>query len=190
MKTLRRFLNALTLIVVAMTVMAADPLAQPPKPPLSVTNASMEEVAVNAKAPTGYVIWGTPGGLIQSDPTVAFEGKRSVKLTLKGESETFGVYQSVASTAPEGAKCRFRARVRTQDLDGQAYLMIYVYSTRPLGEPYFSATRISGTQDWTTVEAVVPAHKEGKLFQVFMLVTGTWGRVWWDNLEASVEEKP
>ena len=174
----------IVLVAAAFLMMGAAP---PAKPLLQVQNGSMEQVAANAKLPTGYVQWGDPG-LIQVDPTVAFEGKQSVKVVLSGESATVAMYQPVTHTVPEGMYCRFRVRVRTHDLDGQACLWVHRYPA-PLTDVDHYSRKISGTQDWTTLEVTVPAKKDNQ-FQVFMLTTGTWGRVWWDNLEASMEEKP
>jgi hypothetical protein len=160
-------------------------LAADEKPALLVKNPSMEETDGKSHLPAGYLP--VYQGIVQADSSVAFEGKRSVKLTLRGQFESFGFYQHVASTAPEGAPCHFRVHVRTHDLQGDVFFQIYRY---PNPEQEFkSVQKVSGTQDWTTLDAVAPAKNGGDAFMVRMMVTGSAGQVWFDNLEAWVEEK-
>ena len=153
--------------------------------PLTVKNSSMEELSDKGPMPAGYAP--VYEGLIQVDSSVAFEGRRSVKLLLRGQQETFGFYEHVASAVPEGQLCHFRVHVRTQDLRGKVFFQIYRY---PNPEQEFRSTQeVSGTQEWTTLEATAPAKKGGDAFMVRMMVSGTAGRVWFDKLEAFLEEK-
>lgn len=171
------------LVAASFLMMGAAPMD---KPLLQVQNGFMEEVAPGATLPVGYYLFGS--GLAEMDRTVTFEGKPSIKVLLRGMPEGIGIIQAVPSTVPEGKICRFRVRVRTHGLNGKAYLFIYRYPMPDSG--FMSAQQLSGTHDWTTIEALVPSKKGGDSFQVRMMVEGTMGRVWLANFEATVEEKP
>jgi hypothetical protein len=121
------------------------------------------------------------------EESVAFEGDRSVKMVLRGGHESMALIAQVPCSVPEGKVIRIRAEVRTHDLMGEAYIMIYRYPP-PLAPAFYSTRRVSGTGDWTTLEARVPAKQGGDALQIRLCVAGTRGRVWWDGLEAAVEE--
>ena len=152
---------------------------------LDVKNASMEQVPDGKSTPAHFPRF--YGGLALTDGTVAFDGKRSVKMLLRGKFESFGMYQMIRARVPVGKTCRFRVRVRTHDLAGRAYLMVYRYPA-PFKQTFRSKRKISGTNEWTALEASLPAKAGGDAFMVRMMVDGTWGRVWWDQLEGWVEE--
>ena len=169
-------------VVGAVTAALVLGAAPPDKPPLQVENGSMEKIAPGETIPAGY--YRMFDLLAAVDRTVTFEGKPTVKVLLRGLREGGGIVQAVPSTVPEGKICRFRIHVRTQDLDGNASLFIYRY---PMPDEGFASTKkLSGTNDWTTLEALVPTKKGGDSFQVRMMVDGTVGRVWFAGFEASV----
>jgi hypothetical protein len=177
--------NILAALVIAALSMGAAPTQ---KPLIDIRNGSMEEVAPGQTLPVGYYRWGD--SLAAVDRTVTFEGKPSVKVLLRGTRESAGIVQQPASTVPEGKICRFRVRVRTHRLDGHVQLIIFRY---PMPDTEYQELqppqRLSGTNDWTILEALVPAKKGGDSFQVRMMVEGTTGRAWFANFEATVEDK-
>jgi hypothetical protein len=155
------------------------------KPVFRLTNGSMEETNEERGLPAGYSALGQGHVLVEEN--VAFEGKRSVKMVLRGDYATVALVAQVPCSVPDGKTSLVRARVRTHDLRGEAYIMIYRYPP-PLAPAFYSAQRISGTTEWTTVEARVPAKKGGDALQIRLCVRGTGGRAWWDCLEAVVVE--
>ena len=154
---------------------------------IEIVNSSMEEIPKGKTFPTGYSPFGK--GIAVVDHHVAYEGSRSVKTILAGPKEMFGFVQQAPVSMPAGKQTRIRARVRTHELKGEAYLMVYRYPP-PFKGAFYSTKRLSGTNGWTQIEAVVPAKKGGNMLQIRMLVYGTTGRAWWDKLEAVVEDKP
>ena len=164
-----------------------SPAVSADKPPVVLINAGMEKVAEGKRLPTGY--HALSRGIAVVDDGVAFEGKRSIKLVPSGTRQHFGVIQQPAVHVPEGKIMRVRVRCRTHDLNGgDAFIMVYRYPP-PFKKAFYSTRRISGTNDWTVLEAEVPAKKGGVSLQIRLMVYASTGRVWWDALEVLVEDK-
>ncbi|MEW5947140.1 MAG: hypothetical protein AB1742_13165 [bacterium] len=119
---------------------------------------------------------------VSVDSEVSSEGNGSLRLDAGG-STTFLLYE-VSGVAVDEARLIYRARMRTENVIGSAYLeMICVM---PGEGEYFSRalqSSLSGTVDWTTVETPFFLQKgqTPEMVKLNVVVEGS-GTVWIDDV--------
>jgi hypothetical protein len=116
------------------------------------------------------------------DPAVSFDGRGSLRLAA-AEPTTFRVAE-LAIPPVDGVRLIYRARVRSEDVRGKAYLEMWCafpgqgeFFSRALQSP------LSGTNDWTTQETPFFLQK-GQVpsrVKLNLVVEGT-GTVWLDQV--------
>ena len=111
------------------------------------------------------------------DPAVSSDGKGSLRISADAPM-TVQLYE-VDNLNVHQAQLIYRARVRTENLDGQAYLEMWChftgkgqYFSRALHQPF------TGTTDWTTTQTPFILQKGQKpdWVSLNLVVNGTPGR--------------
>lgn len=116
------------------------------------------------------------------DPNVSSDGNGSLRISANAPM-TVQLYE-VEKLNIDKARLIYRARVRTQDLDGKAYLEMWChftgkgkYFSRALNQPF------SGTMEWSTTETTFFLQKGQKPDRVSLnLVVNGTGTVWIDDI--------
>jgi hypothetical protein len=121
---------------------------------------------------------------VELDKTISSDGHGSLKITADGP-RTVLLFET-GPIAAENARLMYQARLRTEGLEGQAYLEMWCrfpglgeFFSRGLDRP------LMGTMDWTT--AVTPFFQEkGQIDNVKLnlVITGK-GTVWIDDIRLS-----
>jgi hypothetical protein len=116
------------------------------------------------------------------DPTVTTDGRGSIKVVAEGPT-TFRVAE-IEVPSVESARLIYRARVRSEDLRGKAYLEMWCvfpgqgeFFSRALQSP------LSGTNDWTSQETpfFLKAGQIPSRVKLNLVVEGA-GTVWLDQV--------
>ena len=116
------------------------------------------------------------------DPNVSSDGNGSLRISANAPM-TVQLYE-VENLNIDKAQLIYQARVRTQDLDGQAYLEMWChftgkgqYFSRALNQPF------TGTMEWSTTETPFFLKKGQKPDRVSLnLVINGTGTVWVDDI--------
>jgi hypothetical protein len=90
---------------------------------------------------------------VSFDPDVSADGRGSLRIDTHGERTVVHI-ADVAIDAPELPRLSYRAKLRCENVNGRAYLEMWV-RVKGMGE-YFSRalhSQISGTSEWSTHEA-------------------------------------
>lgn len=119
---------------------------------------------------------------VQMDKEISSDGNGSLYITAE-DSTTVRLYET-GDIDVENAQLVYRAKLRTEDIEGQVYLEMWCqfpgkgeFFSRSLQSP------LSGTQDWTTVETPF-FLKEGENpdnVKLNVVISGT-GKVWVDDI--------
>jgi len=90
---------------------------------------------------------------VSFDPDNSADGRGSLRIEASG-GRTLVQLADVAIDAPKLPRLSYRARLRSEDVRGSAYLEMWV-SVRGKGEFFSRAlhSQLSGTNDWSTHEA-------------------------------------
>ena len=133
-----------------------------------------------------YPIAGLDGVITRSgvefDPKTTSDGNGSLRLNSKGYT-AFRLYE-IEDPDVEGAKLVYRARIRTQDVEGRVYLEMWCrfpgqgeFFSRALGAP------ITGTTEWTSQETpfVLEEGQNPSNIKLNLIVEGP-GSVWVDEI--------
>jgi hypothetical protein len=124
---------------------------------------------------------GTQSGIV-FDETISSDGKGSLKI-VADEPVTVRLYE-VEGLDIEQARLIYRAKVRTEDVDGQVVLEMWCrfpgkgeFFSRALDQP------LSGSVDWTLLEApfFLEAGQTPDLVKLNIAIEGT-GTVWVDDI--------
>lgn len=120
---------------------------------------------------------------IEVDEQVSSDGSGSLKATADAPT-TFNLYE-VTGLDVENARLIYRARVRTQDVQGRVYLEMWV-EVPGLGQ-FFSRgleQTLSGTSEWATLEApfILQEGQVADLAKLNLVVEGS-GTAWIDGIE-------
>ncbi len=119
---------------------------------------------------------------VQIDGTVSSDGKGSLRITA-GEPVVVRLFE-VDDIDVENAILVYRAKLKTENLDGKAYLEMWCHF--PGKGEFFSrglATPLTGTTDWTTEETPFFLKKGEKpdYVKLNLVINGT-GTVWIDDI--------
>lgn len=133
-----------------------------------------------------YPVENTDGVISQSgvtlDPEVTSDGNGSLRITTT-EPTTIRLYET-GDLDVEAARLTYQAKVRTEELDGDAYLEMWCQFTGK-GE-YFSRdvdSPLSGTMNWSTEETPFFLKKGENPDNVKLnLVVDGKGTVWVDDI--------
>lgn len=116
------------------------------------------------------------------DGTVSSDGNGSLKVNTEMPT-TVALYE-VSFPGVEGADLLYRAKVKTQDFGGDAYLQMQVHfpgGGEVTAQNYQNALR--GTSDWTPMETSLRLQKGQKPDSVRLnLVVNGVGTVWIDDI--------
>ena len=116
------------------------------------------------------------------DPAISSDGNGSLRISANAPV-TVQLYE-VEKLNIDKAQLIYQARLRTQDLDGQAYLEMWChfagkgqYFSRALNQPF------TGTMEWSTTETPFFLQKGQKPDRVSLnLVVNGTGTVWVDDI--------
>ena len=120
---------------------------------------------------------------VSADAEVSYDGAGSVRVDATGPT-TIRIAEVEPANA-ENATLFYRARLRTKDLEGQAYLEMWArvpgkgeFFSRALHAP------LSGTSDWVTQQTpfYLKAGQRADLIKLNLVIDGA-GTVWVDDLE-------
>jgi hypothetical protein len=123
----------------------------------------------------------TQSGIV-FDETISSDGKGSLKI-VADEPVTVRLYE-VEGLDIEQVRLIYRAKVRTEDVDGQVFLEMWCrfpgkgeFFSRALDQP------LSGSVNWTTLEApfFLEAGQTPDLVKLNIVIDGT-GTVWVDDI--------
>lgn len=155
---------------------------------VEVSNGSFEEVLPETGLPAGWGLLGQ-GDPVRVDEAVACDGKRSLKVTLRGGGAGATVVGMLKVQPERACVYRVSVRVRTFDFNGTASLFVSPY---PLpSQARVSPEKPTGTQDWRTLSVDVPVDPKVNGLQLRLIAAGSLGQVWWDQVEiAALEAKP
>ena len=120
---------------------------------------------------------------IEVDRQVSSDGGGSLRATAEAPT-TFNLYE-VPGLALEDARLIYRARVRTQDVQGRVFLEMWV-EVPGLGQ-FFSRgleQTLSGTSEWATLEApfFLQEGQVADLAKLNLVIDGS-GTAWIDEIE-------
>ena len=171
-------------ILIALAGLAsAAPPAEPAK--VEVPNGSFEEVSPENGLPAGWGLLGQ-GDPVRMDEEVACDGRRSLKVTLRGGGAGATVVGMIKVQPERACVYRVSVRVRTFDFNGTASLFVSPY---PLpSQAQFSPEKLTGTQDWRPLTVDVPVDPKVNALQLRLITAGSLGQVWWDQVEITVRE--
>ena len=133
-----------------------------------------------------YPIAGLDGVITRSgvefDPKTTSDGNGSLRLNSEGYT-AFRLYE-IEDPDVEGAKLVYRARIRTQDVEGRVYLEMWCRF--PGQGEFFSRaleTPITGTTEWTSQETpfVLEDGQNPSNIKLNLIVEGP-GAVWVDEI--------
>jgi len=119
---------------------------------------------------------------VEFDPDVTSDADGSLRLTASGTT-TFRLYE-VTDVDAEDTRLVYRARIRTKDVEGRAYLEMWC-GFPGLGEYFSRALRapISGTNEWTTQETpfFLKSGQNPDRVKLNFVIEGS-GTVWIDDI--------
>ncbi len=119
---------------------------------------------------------------VELDKKISSDGKGSLRLTVTGPT-VIRLFE-LEITNIENARLIFRAQVRTQNLDGRAYLEMLCHF--PDNQVLYSrgrTTPITGTMNWTKEETVFYVAKGVKPDKVKLnLIVKGKGTIWIDDV--------
>lgn len=120
------------------------------------------------------------------DPAVSADGRGSLRIDAQGERTLVRIAE-VPIDAPKLPRLSYRAKLRSENVSGQAYLEMWVV-VEGKGE-FFSRTLhspVSGTSEWSTHEApfFLEEGQIAKRAKLNVVVEGT-GTVWVDGVTLS-----
>lgn len=117
------------------------------------------------------------------DPDVSSDGRGAFRLVASGE-RTVAEIADVPIEAPKLPRLSYRARLRSEKLEGSAYLEMWV-TVKDKGQFFSRAlhSRLSGTNDWSTHEASFFLEEDQVPTRVKLnvVVEGT-GTLWVDTV--------
>jgi hypothetical protein len=120
---------------------------------------------------------------VEIDAEVSSDGKGSLKITAKGE-RVVELYET-GDIDIEEATLIYRAKIKTEALEGQAYLQMWAIFTGKgdffsKGLPYAK----TGTNDWSTAETsfFLQEGQNPDNIKLQLVITGE-GTVWIDSIE-------
>jgi hypothetical protein len=120
---------------------------------------------------------------VATDSTVMVEGEGSLRID--AASPTRVLLFETGDIDVEDARVIYRARLRTEDLDGQAYLEMWCVF-EDLGEYFSRALQgpLSGTNEWTTQETpfFLESGQNPVNVKLNLVIDGT-GTVWIDDVQ-------
>lgn len=168
MKTSHRVALVALLAVLALVAGCSGKKAEPPS----------DEAAFPADNLDGVV----SSDLVVFDPAVSADGKGSLKITVE-QPTTIRLYE-VPLPKVENSTMTYKAKVKTQDFGGDAYLQMLVHF--PSGgemeaQNYNKAT--GGTTDWVAMEVPFSVRKGQKpdVVRLNLILNGA-GTVWVDDV--------
>ncbi len=116
------------------------------------------------------------------DPDVTSDANGSLRITAAGTT-TFRLYE-LADVDAEDTRLVYRARIRTEDVDGKAYLEMWC-SFPGQGEFFSRALHapVSGTNEWSTQETpfFLKAGQNPDRVKLNLVIEGS-GTVWIDDI--------
>lgn len=122
------------------------------------------------------------GSRIERDGTERTDGEASIRVTARWP--TVINVGSAPGPKTRGGRLIYRADVRSSDLDGTAYLELWVHL--PKGGMYFSRSlndTITGSVDWKEIRAEFRLESDTIVKRVTLnLVINGRGTVWIDNV--------
>ncbi len=123
-----------------------------------------------------------PPPKIEADTAVSSDGKGSLKITASSPT-TFRLFE-ISDVAVEDARLIYRARLRTEGLEGKAYLEMWCRFPGK-GEAFSRGLQdpLSGTTEWKSVETPFLLDKGQKpdLLKLNLVVDGK-GTAWIDDI--------
>ncbi|MBC7254471.1 MAG: hypothetical protein H5T72_10960 [Actinobacteria bacterium] len=147
---------------------------------------------------TGETIWGWTkkgeerGALLFRDRERSFRGFASAAVSSQESDFVDAGWYTRLGQTPVGHDVVFRGRVRTENLQGEAYLGILVRGVGESSEPVTLVAAyldgVEGTTNWTPLElrCYVPLHADEIWMECGMYGRG---RVWFDEVSLEVEER-
>jgi len=120
---------------------------------------------------------------VEIDDEISSDGKGSLKITADDE-RVVEIYET-GDIDIEEATLIYRAKIKTEDLEGQAYLQMLAVFT---GKGEFFSKGLphakTGTNDWSTVQTSFFLQKDQNPdnIKLQVVITGE-GTVWIDNIE-------
>jgi len=149
-----------------------------------VPNGSLEQIDAERAYPEGWHVNGEAAVIV--DDVVVCDGQRSLQIIFNGSHQDATVYVSVPPVTDVNKSLRITAQVRMHEFEGKLFLMAYRYP--PPFDRSFRTSPIEGTCEWRTLSMDVPMKPGMTGIQVRVVAAGTWGRVWFDNVRATVVE--
>jgi len=119
---------------------------------------------------------------VQTDQQHSSEGKGSLRIDAAGPAVV--LLLEISDLEIEDARLIYQARLRTENLEGQAFLEMWCHF--PGQGEFFSRglqSPVTGTTDWTTVETIFFLKKGEKpdLIKLNLVVNGK-GTAWIDDI--------
>lgn len=181
--------NMTGLILLGSAMLVATPVATLAEVPVALgaplENGSFEEIDPRNSLPSGWSARDAETVIIRIDGQTARDGKHSVQMLFGGLNETCFVVRHVTLPKVHSAVFRVSAWVRGLDFDGNACLEVYHYPN-PRGA--FQSKKMTGTFLWQRISVDLPCRPEDKELQIRVQAAGSWGQVWFDQVEVTAGE--
>src|SRR5216683_3897772 len=158
-------------LVVSLAMSACTSSRQPPASPVELKHFSLDSME-GVRATTG----------VSFDPQISTDGKGSLRIDTS-QPLTLPLFE-VNDLSIENAALIYQARLQSQNLDGKAYLEMWLrfpgkgeFFSRGLDRP------ITGTMSWMTVATpfFLEAGQKPDLIRLNLVIQGK-GRVWIDDV--------
>ena len=124
------------------------------------------------------------------DPAVSLDGRGSLRIDATGERTVVRI-ADVPIDAPGLQRISYRAKLRSENVSGRAYLEMWV-SVPGMGEFFSRALHsvVSGTSEWSTHETpfFLEKGREARLAKLSVVVEGP-GTVWVDGVTLSAARR-
>ncbi len=127
---------------------------------------------------------------VEIDPAVSVDGRGSLRIDATGERTVVRIAE-VPIDAPGLQRLAYRARLRSENVTGRAYLEMWVIVAGK-GEFFSRALHsvVAGTSEWSTHEAsfFLEDDQEAKLAKLNVVIEGP-GTVWVDGATLSAMKR-
>ena len=163
--------QGVSLLMLMLAAIACGSAQQVPAPPVEIKHFALDGLD-GLRAVTG----------VSFDPQTSADGKGSVRVDAKGPT-TVPLFE-VTDVSLENTTVIYQARLQSQNLDGQAYLEMWVripgkgeFFSRSLDRP------ITGSMSWMSVATpfFLQTGQKPDLIRLNLVVQGR-GRVWIDDI--------
>ncbi|MBX9668541.1 MAG: hypothetical protein K2X93_13030 [Candidatus Obscuribacterales bacterium] len=126
------------------------------------------------------------------DESVTYDGQRSCFLRNEGKESTSSaeMIQTMGAVEYRGKRIRFSAKIKAENLLGEASLFVRILDTIPsmILRDEMDGRRITGTHDWVELDVVIDVPSEARYINFGALLKGNGG-IWIADLAISEVSK-